>query len=168
MSGKPRTIDRKLIFELRKEGLTLKEIGEIVGTQSTYVWRILNDWGMQNGLPNPTEFKQSKARIVVEEIVENGGYPKEAIKRLGLYLAADTVRRMAKKMQVKLSDYFYYKRENFNWIVNTPGTHRGDKNQLCVTANCKHCGNKQSVRTHSMDDVGGPKCKKCGKRTPYV
>jgi len=84
MTGAPRRVNRELIFELRKEGLTLKEIGEIVGIKSTYAWKILKNEGEEQGIPNPTEFKQENARKVVEEILENGGRPKEAINKLGL------------------------------------------------------------------------------------
>jgi len=167
MTGAPRRVNRELIFELRKEGLTLKEIGEIVGIKSTYAWKILKNEGEEQGIPNPTEFKQENARKVVEEILENGGRPKEAINKLGLYVSPNTVRKMAKTMRVNLADYVYYKSENFNWIVDTPGTHKADEGKLSLYATCKHCGNQQSMRCYAISEIGGPNCKSCGKRAAH-
>lgn len=167
MSGRPRDYNHDEIIALRKKGLTYQKIGEIVGTNSQYIWLVCKRHSLNPVDNQITKEKRKQARQCVEYILENGGYPKTAIAELDAFINTDTVRRMADEMNVNLQDYYHFKRENRNWIVNTPGFHRDSRGRILLTATCKHCGNKQSVSSSSLSQVGGPICNKCGIRAQF-
>ena len=162
MAGRPPSIDYKAVFELRRQGLTMKKIAERLNISKCSVFRILKQCSEDK---KPTTLvKQETAKEVIDYILRNGGHIRKAINKLNVFISEGTVRRLAKKMNIKLADYYYYKREMPNWIINSIGTFRNKDHKISVIATCRHCGNEQPVTVQSLRYFFGPICTCCDIR----
>jgi len=162
MAGRPPSINYKDVFELRRQGLTMKKIAERLNVSKCSVFRILKHCSEDK---KPTTLvKQERAKEVIDYILQNGGHIRKAINKLNVFISEGTVRRLAKKMKIKLTDYYYYKREMPNWIIDSIGTFKNKDNRISVIATCRHCGNEQSVTVQSLRCLFGPLCTCCDTR----
>lgn len=149
-------INRKDVIYLREEGLTYSEICELVDVKASSIYSIITK------KPAKRNYTNEKAQMIIDYIVKHGGSPKEVIKLLGIDIGKDTVSRVARKQGIKLRDYWYYLKENKNWICETPGRNPNKGLEIRVQGRCKHCGHIQDISGRSLEYQGGPKCDFCG------
>ena len=154
--ARPKEVNREDVLYLRDQGLTYKEICKMMAISVPTVYKIVH------GKHARCNYTNEKAQMVINYIIKNGGSCKEVIRLLGIDICKDTVSRIARKQGISLRDYWYYLKENKNWICKTPGRNPNKGIEVRVQGCCKHCGNIQDISGRSLEYLGGPKCCLCG------
>lgn len=166
--AQPQKYDHEQIFRLRESGETFKTISAKVGSSHQYLWKICTEGGIKPLKPKKAQNKQIQIDLVLDYIRKNGGVVAKVIRHLDLELYPATVRTAAKRRGMDLRDYYHYKRENRNWIVDKPGFKRHPTGYTAVTATCKHCGHEQQIRVTTLDTSRtAPICESCGGKRHF-
>lgn len=153
---RPRTTNHDDVKYFHEQGLTYREIGEMLGISGPHIYKIIHDRYAK------CEHINKAAEAAINYILKHGGQCRDAIEALDLNVSAARVRYAAKQKGINLKDYFHYLRENRNWLVDKPERAPNKGNEIYVPALCKHCGHHQVIRAYTLGNQYGPKCTQCG------
>ena len=158
---KPRTICHEDVRGLRQVGCTYAQIAEIMQISRPAIYQILKKAAIQS----PWEIKRKTADQVIDMIMKDGGRLAQVINANGFDVSPNTVYRRAKERGVRVSDYFYYRLQNKNWIVDQPLPSIKFKGGALIWARCKHCGHEDLIKAQSIYLPNGKTCQVCGSES---
>ena len=157
-----KNIDADLVLELYEAGYATTYIGKVVGcTPANIRNHLLNKGIVVRPHSHSLSYRLSDSMEVIRSILSEGGTLKEALKRLGINIDPNTVRRAACTRGIDLQAYLYLNKQNKNWLVSTPGHWKREDGKKYVIATCKTCGMFSEVPVLKLDSVNQPICGSC-------
>jgi len=162
--GRPVVIKPEEVLKLHKQGLSTIEISSELGCSQGWACTLLNRAGIKPGKRGANPQAISNAEQVINYITTNGGSLRDVLEHLKLDVCAETVRRLAKKRDIPIHKYRYFKMCSGVWVVHKPEFkgHYPKPGDYLLPVSCTHCGYETELLKRDMDKKQPVPCPQCG------
>lgn len=150
---------REMMPQIIEERMSTYEISRQIGFTQPAVHKCLQRMGisLQPRKCNQ-EDTQRKAERILNDVIKNGGYVRDAAKRLGIKIDPHVVRVLAKTEGIDITHYRYAFQTYGQWEIQVGSFERRSASDVMVTCKCLGCG---VIEQRSLSNLRSGRTKAC-------
>ena len=150
---------REMMPQIIEERMSTHEISRQIGFSQPAVHKCLQRMGisLQPRKCNQ-EDTQRKAERVLNDVIKNGGYVRDAAKRLAIKIDPHVVRVLAKTKGIDITHYRYAFQTYGQWEIQVGPFERRSSSDVMVTCKCLGCG---VIEPRSISNLRSGRTKAC-------
>ena len=161
-SGRKNQIEpllREMMPQIIEQRMSTYEISRAIGYTQPGIYKCLQRMGITL---QPRKCNQEdtarKAERILNDVLKNGGYVRDAMHRLGLKIDPHVVRVLAKSKGIDITCYRYAYQTYGQWEILVGPFERRTSSDVMVTCKCLGCG---VIEQRSLSNLRSARTKAC-------
>ena len=150
---------REMMPRIIEQRMSTYEISGLIGFTQPAIYKCLRRMGisLQPRKCNQ-EDTQRKAERILNDLIKNGGYVRDAAQRLGIKIDPHVVRVLAKAKGIDIRQFRYANEVHGQWQVQVGPFERRSASDVMVSCKCLGCG---VIEPRSLSNLRSGRTKSC-------